>query len=57
MNKKGETRVNLDFGIGGLLGVVFITLKLCGVIDWSWWWVTCPFWIPLIFAAIFLLII
>lgn len=57
MNKKGATRVNLDFGIGGLLGVVFITLKLCGVIDWSWWWVTCPFWIPLIFATTFLLII
>jgi hypothetical protein len=33
-------------GIGtlGLLGVVFVTLKLCGVIDWSWWWVTLPFW-------------
>lgn len=26
------------------LGVVFITLKLCGLIDWSWWWVTLPFW-------------
>lgn len=31
----------------GLLGIVFITLKLCGVIDWSWWWVTLPFWGPL----------
>ena len=31
-------------GILGLLGVVFIVLKLCGVIDWSWWWVTAPFW-------------
>lgn len=28
----------------GLLGVVFVALKLCGVIDWSWWWVTLPFW-------------
>ncbi len=28
-----------------LLGVVFITLKLCGVIDWSWWLVTLPLWI------------
>lgn len=33
-------------GISGLLGVVFVTLKLCSVIDWSWWWVTCPFWGP-----------
>jgi hypothetical protein len=30
----------------GLLGVVFVTLKLCKVIDWSWWWVTAPFWVP-----------
>lgn len=28
----------------GRLGVVFVTLKLVGVIDWSWWWVTMPFW-------------
>lgn len=28
----------------GLLGVVLVTLKLCGVIDWSWLWVTAPFW-------------
>ena len=28
----------------GLLGVAFVVLKLIGVIDWSWWWVTAPFW-------------
>lgn len=31
-------------GVFGLLGVAFVVLKLCGVIDWSWWWVTLPFW-------------
>lgn len=31
-------------GVIGLLGVVFVTLKLLGIIDWSWWWVTAPFW-------------
>ena len=30
-----------------LLGIAFIVLKLCGVIDWSWWWVTAPFWMPI----------
>ena len=30
-------------GVIGLLGIVFITLKLCSVIDWSWWYVTLPF--------------
>lgn len=34
-------------GFGGLLAIVFITLKLCGVISWSWWWVLSPLWIPL----------
>ena len=31
-------------GIGfiGLLTVVFITLKLASLIDWSWWWVLSP---------------
>lgn len=31
-------------GVLGLLGVAFVVLKLVGVIDWSWWWVTAPFW-------------
>ena len=31
-------------GVLGLLGVLFVALKLTGFIDWSWWWVTLPFW-------------
>lgn len=38
----------------GLLGVAFVVLKLTGVIGWSWWWVTAPFWGPL---ALFLSIV
>ena len=30
----------------GTLTLVFIVLKLCKVIDWSWWWVFSPLWIP-----------
>jgi hypothetical protein len=26
------------------LGLIFITLKLVGVINWSWWVVTLPLW-------------
>lgn len=33
-------------GIGGLLFVAFVVLKLTSVIAWSWWWVTAPLWIP-----------
>jgi len=31
-------------GVVGLLGVVFVILKLTGFINWSWWLVTLPFW-------------
>ena len=36
-------------GIGflGMLTVLFIGLKLGGVIDWSWWWVFSPMWLPI----------
>ena len=47
-------------GIGfvGLLAIVFITLKLTGYIDWSWWWVTSPLWIgTLLTIAICLLVV
>lgn len=32
-------------GILGYLGIAFVVLKLLKVIDWSWWWVTLPFWV------------
>ena len=32
-------------GFTGLLALVFITLKLIGKIQWSWWWVLSPLWI------------
>lgn len=34
------------FGLGGAVFIVFLTLKLTDYIDWSWWWVTAPLWIP-----------
>ena len=35
-------------GLCDVLAVVFIVLKLIAVIDWSWWWVLAPVWIPVI---------
>lgn len=40
-----------------LLLVAFVVLKLCGVIDWSWWWVLSPLWIPLGFVILVLLVL
>lgn len=36
--------------------IVFLVLKLTGLIDWSWWIVTAPLWVPLL-VGIFVLII
>jgi hypothetical protein len=40
---KSKTSSN-GIGFFGLLGLAFIILKLCHVIDWSWWLVTMPIW-------------
>jgi hypothetical protein len=42
-------------GLPGVLFVVFLVLKLTGNIDWSWWWVTSPIWIPLVVGIAILL--
>lgn len=43
-----------SIGIFGWMFLIFLTLKLVGIISWSWWWVTAPLWGPLVlFAVIF----
>lgn len=42
MSKSSNTSGGIS--LLGLLGIVFIVLKLCKVIDWSWWYVTMPLW-------------
>ena len=44
-------------GFTGLLAIVFIILKLCGIITWSWWWVLSPLWISAILWVIVVVII
>jgi hypothetical protein len=42
------TKSNSGTGLSlsAVLFIVFLVLKLTGNIDWSWWWVTSPLWIP-----------
>lgn len=49
--------VSVNFPIFGILGLIFITLKLTGHITWSWLWVLSPFWIPLSLALLIFLIV
>ena len=37
----------MGISFGGLLAIVFIILKLTGVVAWSWLWVLSPIWIPI----------
>lgn len=43
-NSEGGNSSNFGLLVG-LLTIAFITLKLCKVINWSWWWVLSPLWI------------
>ena len=47
---------NASLGVCGVLGIVFIVLKLVGVIPWSWLWVLAPFWIPASLAIVMIAI-
>ena len=53
MNNRGSTG---GIGFTGLLTIVFIVLKLCGVIDWSWIWVLSPIWIVFVLAFVIVFI-
>ena len=39
-------------GLGSVLLVVFVILKLVGTIDWSWVWVLSPAWISILLAGL-----
>lgn len=42
MNSKSSS-----LSLTGLLFLLFVGLKLTGHVDWSWWWVTAPLWMPI----------
>ena len=53
---KMDNLININVNFLSLLTLLFITLKLTHFIDWSWWWILSPLWIPLIIILIALLI-
>ena len=60
---KKESRSRIGCGIllvdmlAVILNVVFVTLKLCNVINWSWWWVISPFWIYIAICLLLTIIV
>jgi len=47
-NKDITVTANSGIGVSTVLFLIFLVLKLCNVITWSWWWVTAPLWIPFV---------
>lgn len=57
MNKESGASAGGGITLSGLVFIVFLVLKLCNVINWSWWWVTAPLWIPAaMVVAIFIIV-
>lgn len=57
MDDKRKIGCSCSFpGLGTLLTVLFIALKLCGVIAWSWVWVLAPLWISVAIAVFFIIV-
>ena len=56
MTSNKSSRSN-GIGFGGALFLLFLGLRLAGIIDWPWVWVFAPIWIPATLAAVILVII
>lgn len=59
IDNKKEKKIRVHGGIGfcDALALIFIVLKLTGVINWSWWWVLAPIWIPIALILGFIVIL
>ena len=47
----------MDISLSIILFIVFLVLKLTHVIDWNWWWIFSPLWIPVALVIIALIVI
>ena len=57
---KAKIETGGSIGFAGILFIVFLVLKLTKVINWSWWWIFAPLWIPVVLVVliiVFLLLV
>jgi phosphoglycerol transferase MdoB-like AlkP superfamily enzyme len=47
-----EKATSSGISFSSVLFIVFIVLKLTKVIDWSWWWVSSPLWLPFVLGLV-----
>ena len=55
MKENKSSQYGLNFAEA--LQIAFIVLKLCKVINWSWWWVLSPTWVCILLVIILYIII
>lgn len=56
MNDNKTVRVSSGISLPTVVFIVFLILKLTNVIDWSWWWVTAPLWIPFAICTVLFIV-
>ena len=54
MNTKSTTSSGM--GCTSVLTLIFVVLKLLGLISWSWWWVLSPIWISVLIAVVLIVV-
>lgn len=42
--------------VAGLLAILFVALKMNGVLDWAWFWVLSPLWGLFLFAVLLIVV-
>lgn len=57
MSNQTKTTTSTGMGLFSVLQIIFIVLKLCNLIAWSWWAVLIPLWIELAFMVLAIFII
>jgi hypothetical protein len=45
---KKVTKTSSGINASLVLFLILLTLKLTYLIDWSWWWITCPLWVGIV---------
>ena len=53
----GEKSAVAGVGFLDLLALLFVGLKLGGVITWSWWWVLAPMWGPILLLFVVVMVL
>ena len=56
-NDKSNVSIKNGVGFIGLLQLIFIVLKLTGIISWSWLWVLSPIWISVALYALVIIVL